>query len=67
MHCWSMPCLQTIVTVNDYPRTQDFTGAERVLSDLGEPHKPFAVIRGCPVDSPWVDLPLLGSMFGQAT
>lgn len=59
--------LRTIVTVNDYTRNQDFTGAERVLSDLGEPHKPFAVIRGCPVDSPCVDLPLLGSMFGQAT
>jgi HAD superfamily hydrolase (TIGR01509 family) len=59
--------LRTIVNVNDYTRNQDFTGAERVLSDLGEPHKPFAVIRGCPVDSPCVDLPLLGSMFGQAT
>jgi HAD superfamily hydrolase (TIGR01509 family) len=34
--------LRTVVTVNDYTRDHDFTGALAVLSDLGEPDAPFA-------------------------
>jgi beta-phosphoglucomutase-like phosphatase (HAD superfamily) len=33
--------LKTVVTVNDYTRADDFTGAEAVLSDLGEPGAPY--------------------------
>lgn len=33
--------LRTIVTVNDYTRDHDFTGALAVLSDLGEPQAPY--------------------------
>lgn len=33
--------LRTIVTVNDYTRDHDFTGAVAVLSDLGEPDAPY--------------------------
>jgi HAD superfamily hydrolase (TIGR01509 family) len=33
--------LKTVVTVNDYTRDHDFTGALAVLSDLGEPGNPF--------------------------
>lgn len=33
--------LRTIVTVNDYTREHDFSGALAVLSDLGEPGSPF--------------------------
>lgn len=33
--------LRTIVTVNDYTRDHDFTGALAVLSDLGEPGAPY--------------------------
>ena len=33
--------LRTIVTVNDYTRDHDFTGALAVLSDLGEPGTPY--------------------------
>ncbi len=36
--------LKTLVTVNDYTRTQDFTGALAVLSDLGEPGAPCQVL-----------------------
>lgn len=32
--------LATVITVNDYTRDQDFTGAIAVLSDLGEPNAP---------------------------
>lgn len=33
--------LRTLVTVNDYTRGHDFTGALAVLSDLGEAHAPY--------------------------
>ena len=33
--------LRTVVTVNDYTREDDFSGAAAVLSDLGEPGAPF--------------------------
>ena len=38
--------LKTIVTVNDYTRTQDFSKATLVISDLGEPDAPFQVVSG---------------------
>ena len=38
--------LKTVVTVNDYTREQDFSKATLVISDLGEPDKPFQVIAG---------------------
>lgn len=36
--------LRTVVTVNEYTRDQDFTGAALVLDQLGEPHQPFRVL-----------------------
>jgi HAD superfamily hydrolase (TIGR01509 family) len=33
--------LKTVVTVNDYTREDDFTGAVAVLTDLGEPGAPY--------------------------
>lgn len=33
--------LRTVVTINDYTREHDFTGALAVLSDLGEPDAPY--------------------------
>lgn len=33
--------LRTVVTVNDYTRDDDFSGAVAVLSDLGEPDAPY--------------------------
>lgn len=38
--------LTTVVTVNDYTKNQDFTGAKLVLNHLGEPEKPFTVLAG---------------------
>lgn len=35
--------LKTIVTLNDYTKTQNFSSAALVLSDLGEPDQPFTV------------------------
>ena len=38
--------LRTVVTVNDYTRGQDFTGAVSVLDGLGEPGSPARVLAG---------------------
>lgn len=36
--------LATVVTVNDYTRDHDFTGAALVLDQLGEPDRPFRAL-----------------------
>lgn len=36
--------LRTVVTVNEYTRDQDFTGAALVLDQFGEPQRPFHVL-----------------------
>lgn len=51
--------LATVVTVNDYTRNHDFSGAMAVLSDLGEPGAPFQLIAGEAAGKSWVDVALL--------
>ncbi|NEQ24977.1 MAG: HAD-IA family hydrolase [Microcoleus sp. SIO2G3] len=50
--------LKTVVTVNDYTKDQDFTGAVLVLSDLGEPNQPFKVLAGDAGDKSYLDMAL---------
>ena len=38
--------LKTIITINDYTRSHDFSGAAIVLDQYGEPGSPFKVIEG---------------------
>ena len=38
--------LTTLVTLNDYTRKQDFSGAALVIDHLGEPNQPFQTIAG---------------------
>ena len=38
--------LRTVITVNDYTRDHDFTGATLVLDQLGEPETPYRVLAG---------------------
>jgi HAD superfamily hydrolase (TIGR01509 family) len=38
--------LQTLITINDYTRDHDFSGAAVVLSDLGEPEAPASALAG---------------------
>jgi HAD superfamily hydrolase (TIGR01509 family) len=40
----------TVITVNDYTRDHDFTGAAIVLDHLGDPGQPFRVLAGGPLD-----------------
>ncbi len=51
--------LKTVVTINDYTRDHDFTGARAVLSDLGEADAPFQVLHGAAQGKRYVDLELL--------
>lgn len=51
--------LKTVVTVNDYTLDHNFPGATAVLSDLGEPGKPFRVMSGETPSQECVDLDLL--------
>jgi HAD superfamily hydrolase (TIGR01509 family) len=51
--------LTTLITVNDYTRGHDFTGAAMVLDNLGEPGKPFNVIQGDANNYTMVDCELL--------
>lgn len=51
--------LKTVITINDYTRTHNFSGAQAVLSDLGEPHAPCQFLQGQASAKNYVDLELL--------
>jgi len=51
--------LRTIITINDYTKDEDFTGAELVLNHLGEPDNAFTVLAGDAGDARYVDISLL--------
>lgn len=54
--------LKTVITVNDYTREDDFSGALAVLSDLGEPNLPYTRLDAA-TDSGWVDVDRLRRWF----
>ncbi|MDH5394034.1 MAG: HAD family hydrolase [Gammaproteobacteria bacterium] len=51
--------LKTIITVNDYTLSHDFSGAAIVLDNLGEPGQPFSVMAGDANGKTYVDLEML--------
>ena len=51
--------LKTVVTINDYTKNQDFSGAILVLNHLGEPHQPFSVLAGEVKDASYLDMALV--------
>jgi HAD superfamily hydrolase (TIGR01509 family) len=53
--------LRTVVTVNDYTRDQDFSGALTVLSDFGEPDAPARVLAGAGMRDGLVNLAQLSA------
>lgn len=58
--------LATLVTPSTYTEGQDFAGACAVVSDLGEPDRPFRLIRGDTLGKRWVDVELLRHWHGWA-
>ena len=51
--------LKTMITINDYTRTHDFSGAAIVLDCFGEPDQAFKVIGGDAGDKMYVDIELI--------
>lgn len=51
--------LKVVVTVNDYTRDEDFTGAALVLDHLGEPDQPCTVLSGNLAGFEYVDIAVL--------
>lgn len=51
--------LKTLVTVSDYTQGHDFSGADLLVDQLGEPDQPFRVLAGDAGDARYVDLDLL--------
>jgi HAD superfamily hydrolase (TIGR01509 family) len=57
--------LKTIITVNEYTDTHDFTGAIVILNNLGEQDQPFEMIQGNPTESTFVDVSYLQELHAQ--
>ncbi|MDM8568292.1 HAD family hydrolase [Thiotrichales bacterium HSG1] len=53
--------ITTLITVSNYTRNEDFSGAMVVLDNLGEPNQPFTVLDGDVGDSTYVDIDFLTS------
>jgi HAD superfamily hydrolase (TIGR01509 family) len=51
--------LTTIVAVNDYTRTHEFSEAALVVDHFGEPDRPFAILRGEARDATYLNMALL--------
>jgi HAD superfamily hydrolase (TIGR01509 family) len=54
--------IATLITVSDYTRHEDFTGARLVVNHLGEPNQPFTVLAGDVGEARYVDVALLRAL-----
>ena len=57
--------LKTIIAVNGYTRDDDFTGAQIVLDQWGEPDRPFSVLQGDAGGSSYLDLEMVKRLHGD--
>lgn len=57
--------IKTLITVNEYTDTHDFTGAIAILSNLGEPDQPFELLKGNPTQASFVDVAYLQELHAQ--
>ncbi len=55
--------IKTIVTVNNYTRQQNFSGAILVLDQLGKPDTSFSVLAGDAGGTTYVDIALIRQLF----
>ena len=59
--------LPVLITINDYTRDHDFSGAELVLSDMGEPEAPFTVLAGEANQETYVSIALVKKLHQRAS
>lgn len=57
--------LKTIITINDYTRDHDFSGASIVLDQMGEPAQPFTVLAGDAGDAQYLDCEMVEHLHRQ--
>ena len=57
--------LKTIITVNEYTKDDDFSGASLVLDQYGEPNLPFTVIEGDAMGYDHIDIDLLQKIHAE--
>ena len=57
--------LKTVITINDYTKDHDFTGASIVLDQMGEPGQPFSVINGENDDASFLNCDLIEKLHQQ--
>lgn len=57
--------LQTIVTVNGYTESEDFSGAALVLDQMGEPDRPCQLLGGAPNGKSFLDLEWVESVWRE--
>lgn len=55
-----------VVTLNDYTRDHDFSGALILFDNLGEPDQPCQVLSDAGTDVPYVDVALLRELHAKA-
>ena len=51
--------LKTVITIHDFTKGDDFSGASLVVDQMGEPDQPFVVISGQAYGLAYVNIPLL--------
>lgn len=59
--------LCTIITINDYTRDHDFSGASIVLDQMGEPDQSFRVLEGDANGASFLNCELVGKLHQQCT
>jgi len=57
--------LKTLITVNEYTSSHQFDEAIVILNNLGEPNKPFTIIKGEPTQASFVDVDYLKGLHAQ--
>ena len=58
--------LNTIITINDYTKDHDFSGANIVLDQMGEPGKAFTVLSGNALNATFLNCDLVIQLHQQA-
>ena len=58
--------LATIITINDYTKDHDFSGAAIVLDQMGEPEQAFSVIAGDAQDATYLNCDLIIKLHQQS-
>lgn len=57
--------IKTIITINEYTKDDDFSAADLVLDQMGEPGQPFKVLQGHNYDHHYLDLALISKVHKQ--